>query len=89
MLGTMIVGIVTLNAFDIYEWKFTTTGILHHDLFQGGGGLWSYFRHLCGPQCYQRYHALHIRDILSCVVGLNLIILINNYIVLLILRACL
>lgn len=36
VLGPMIAGIVTLIAFGMYEWKFTTTGILHHDLFRGG-----------------------------------------------------
>jgi hypothetical protein len=35
-LSPMIVGIVTLVAFGIYEWKGTKTGILHHDLFRGG-----------------------------------------------------
>lgn len=35
VLATLIIGIVTLVAFGIYEWKFTTTGILHHDLFRG------------------------------------------------------
>ncbi len=36
VLATMIVGIVILIGFGIYEWKFTRTGILHHDLFSGG-----------------------------------------------------
>lgn len=36
VLATLVVGIVTLLAFGIYEWKFTKTGILHHDLFRGG-----------------------------------------------------
>jgi hypothetical protein len=36
VLTPLIVGIVTLIAFGIYEWKFTKTGILHHDLFRGG-----------------------------------------------------
>ncbi|KAJ5175113.1 uncharacterized protein N7482_000990 [Penicillium canariense] len=36
VLATLIVGILTLVAFGIYEWKFTRTGILHHDLFHGG-----------------------------------------------------
>lgn len=35
-LSIMIIGIVTLIAFAIYEWKGTKTGILHHDLFRGG-----------------------------------------------------
>jgi hypothetical protein len=36
VLATMILGIVILIAFGIYEWKFTKTGIIHHDLFRGG-----------------------------------------------------
>ncbi|KAJ5891557.1 uncharacterized protein N7473_007785 [Penicillium subrubescens] len=36
VLATLIIGIITLFAFGIYEWKFTKTGILHHDLFHGG-----------------------------------------------------
>lgn len=36
VLVTMIVGIVILVGFGVYEWKFTHTGILHHDLFHGG-----------------------------------------------------
>jgi hypothetical protein len=36
VLATLIVGIVILIAFGVYEWKFTKTGILHHDLFRGG-----------------------------------------------------
>jgi hypothetical protein len=36
VLATLIVGIVTLFAFALYEWKITKTGILHHDLFRGG-----------------------------------------------------
>lgn len=36
VLGTLVVGIVVMIAFAIYEWKFTKTGILHHDLFRGG-----------------------------------------------------
>ncbi|KAJ5762326.1 uncharacterized protein N7511_005708 [Penicillium nucicola] len=35
VLATLIIGILTLIAFGIYEWRFTTTGILHHDLFRG------------------------------------------------------
>ncbi|KAJ5740472.1 hypothetical protein N7493_000344 [Penicillium malachiteum] len=40
VLATLIVGIVCLILFGIYEWKFTSTGILHHDLFrtEGSGG---------------------------------------------------
>jgi hypothetical protein len=32
----MIIGIVILIGFGVYEWKGTKTGILHHDLFTGG-----------------------------------------------------
>ena len=35
-LLTLILGIVTLVAFGVYEWKGTQTGIFHHDLFRGG-----------------------------------------------------
>jgi hypothetical protein len=35
-LSTLIIGIMTLIAFCLYEWKGTKTGILHHDLFRGG-----------------------------------------------------
>ncbi|KIW97424.1 uncharacterized protein Z519_01008 [Cladophialophora bantiana CBS 173.52] len=35
-LSTIIIGILTLIAFGIYEWKGTKTGMLHHDLFRGG-----------------------------------------------------
>ena len=35
-LATMVVGIVLLILFGIYEWRFTKIGILHHDLFRGG-----------------------------------------------------
>lgn len=36
VLATLIIGIVTLVTFVVYEWKFTSTGILNHDLFRGG-----------------------------------------------------
>lgn len=36
VLATLVVGIALLIAFGVYEWKFTSTGILHHDLFRGG-----------------------------------------------------
>jgi hypothetical protein len=36
VLTPLIVGLVTLIVFAIYEWKFTKVGILHHELFQGG-----------------------------------------------------
>ena len=35
-LSTLIIGIVTLIAFGIYEWKGTETGFLNHGLFRGG-----------------------------------------------------
>jgi hypothetical protein len=33
VISTLVVGIVTLVAFGIFEWKGTKTGILHHELF--------------------------------------------------------
>lgn len=36
VLVTLVLGIVLSISFGIYEWKGTTTGILHHDLFRGG-----------------------------------------------------
>ncbi|KAJ5585641.1 hypothetical protein N7450_005428 [Penicillium hetheringtonii] len=36
VLSTIIIGILCLFSFGIYEWKATTTGILHHELFHGG-----------------------------------------------------
>ncbi|KAJ5407995.1 hypothetical protein N7509_001878 [Penicillium cosmopolitanum] len=36
VLSTIIIGILCLFSFGIYEWKATTTGILHHELFRGG-----------------------------------------------------
>ena len=36
VLATLIMGIVILIGFGLYEWKGTSTGILHHDLFRGG-----------------------------------------------------
>jgi hypothetical protein len=36
VLATLITGIALLVSFGVYEWKFTSTGILHHDLFRGG-----------------------------------------------------
>jgi hypothetical protein len=36
VLANLIIGISVLIMFGIYEWKFTKTGILHHDLFHGG-----------------------------------------------------
>jgi hypothetical protein len=36
VLVPLITGIITLVAFGVYEWKGTSTGILHHDLFRGG-----------------------------------------------------
>lgn len=36
VLATLVVGIIILLVFCLYEWKFTKTGILHHELFRGG-----------------------------------------------------
>lgn len=36
VLGTLVVGIAVMIIFGVYEWKFTETGIVHHDLFRGG-----------------------------------------------------
>jgi hypothetical protein len=33
VLSTLVLGIVFLIGFGVYEWKGTKTGILHHDLF--------------------------------------------------------
>jgi hypothetical protein len=33
---TLVLGCVGVVAFGLYEWKGTTTGILHHDMFRGG-----------------------------------------------------
>ncbi|KIW81596.1 hypothetical protein Z517_04622 [Fonsecaea pedrosoi CBS 271.37] len=33
---TLVLGCVGIVAFGVYEWKGTTTGILHHDMFRGG-----------------------------------------------------
>ena len=44
VLTTVIIGIVVLAVFAVYEWKGTQTVILHHDLFRGGrdrGGTFS------------------------------------------------
>ncbi|OKL59548.1 hypothetical protein UA08_05366 [Talaromyces atroroseus] len=35
VLSLLVIGLVTLIGFGVYEWKGTTTGILHHGLFQG------------------------------------------------------
>lgn len=36
ILAPLIVGSLLLAGFGIYEWKFTRTGMLHHDLFSRG-----------------------------------------------------
>lgn len=36
VLSTLIVGIVVMALFFLYEWKGTKSGILNHDLFRGG-----------------------------------------------------
>ena len=38
VLAALIIGIVILILFGVYEWKFTSTGILHHALFRRGDG---------------------------------------------------
>lgn len=37
-LSTLIIGNIGLIAFGLYEWKGTSTGLVHHDLFHGGKG---------------------------------------------------
>jgi hypothetical protein len=39
ILGTLITGLGILVCFGLYEWKGTSTGFLHHDLFRGGEGM--------------------------------------------------
>jgi|SRR5688572_21137174 hypothetical protein len=36
VLAPLVIGLVTLISFGVYEWKGTKTGILHHELFRGG-----------------------------------------------------
>lgn len=36
VLTTLIIGIILLVIFGVHEWRFTNTGILDHELFQGG-----------------------------------------------------
>lgn len=36
VLAPLIIGIIFLCVFALYEWKSTKTGILHHTLFRGG-----------------------------------------------------
>lgn len=36
VLSTLIIGLIILAIFGIWEWKGTSTGILNHQLFQGG-----------------------------------------------------
>jgi hypothetical protein len=36
VLSVLVIGIVTLVGFAVYQWKGTKTGILHHELFRGG-----------------------------------------------------
>lgn len=35
-LSTLVVGVVFCICFGIFEWKGTSSGILHHDLFRNG-----------------------------------------------------
>lgn len=43
VLATLIVGIVLLVGFGVYECRATKTGMLHHDLFRGGRSFGSAF----------------------------------------------
>lgn len=36
VLATLIIGLIVLLSFFLYEWNGTKTGILNHDLFRGG-----------------------------------------------------
>ena len=36
VLATLIIGLVILLGFGVYEWKGTQDGILNHELFRGG-----------------------------------------------------
>lgn len=36
VLTTLLIGILVLILFGLYEWKGTSTGIVHHDLLRGG-----------------------------------------------------
>lgn len=36
VLSTLVIGLVVLVIFGIWEWKGTSTGILDHKMFQGG-----------------------------------------------------
>ncbi|TID25717.1 putative siderophore iron transporter [Venturia nashicola] len=36
VLTTLVIGIILLVVFAVHEWRFTNTGILDHELFQGG-----------------------------------------------------
>lgn len=38
VLGPLVIGLVFMIAFAVYEWKGTKVGILHHDLFRGKQG---------------------------------------------------
>lgn len=38
VLATLVTGLAVLVCLSLYEWKGTSTGFLHHDLFRGGGG---------------------------------------------------
>lgn len=39
VLGTMITGLLILVCLGLYEWKGTSVGFLHHDLFRGRNGM--------------------------------------------------
>ncbi|SPN96516.1 uncharacterized protein DNG_00042 [Cephalotrichum gorgonifer] len=47
-LSTLCVGLVFCIIFGVYEWKCTSTGFLHHDLFRGGKAKGRTFAICCG-----------------------------------------
>ena len=48
VISTLTIGLLFTTAFGLYEWKGTSTGILHHDLFRGGAGRGRTFSILLG-----------------------------------------
>ena len=36
IIAPLVIGVTMLIAFFVYEWRFTRTGVLHHDLFSRG-----------------------------------------------------
>lgn len=41
IIATFVIGVVSLIAFGIYEWRFKKDGVLHHDLFHDRNFLWA------------------------------------------------